>query len=326
MKKYLIIIGVLFLITSILITKNVFLAKKSSVEKIKINVRLKWIHQAQFAGFYLAREKGYYDDEGLDVTLNPGGPDISPTQTVLTGTDQFGVIGADQILLAREKNVPLKSIAVIYKQSPVAIASLEESRISSINDLKGKTVAVVYGKDEEVIYKALLEKNNINRSDIKEVPLLFDLSQITTKKVDAQIVYEINEPILLKQKDFNINLIKPRDYGINFYSDAIFTTDEMINNRSEIVSKFMRATTHGWEEAINNQSEAIDFVLKYNNTLNREHQSEFLKLSVPLIVKDSSFGFSDKDGWKNMQELMLKQGVIKNEVVLDDVFTNKYLY
>jgi ABC-type nitrate/sulfonate/bicarbonate transport system substrate-binding protein len=326
MKKYLTIIGVLLLITSIFATKNVFLAKNSSVEKIKINVRLKWIHQAQFAGFYVAREKGYYDDEGLDVTLDPGGPDISPTQTVLTGADQFGVIGADQILLAREKNVPLRSIAVIYKQSPVAIASLKESKITSASDFRGKTIAVVYGKDEEVIYKALLEKNNINRADIKEVPLLFDLSQLTTKKVDAQIVYEINEPILLRQKGFNISLIKPRDYGINFYSDTIFTTDKMINNQPEVVSKFMRATKRGWEEAINNQDEAINFVLKYNNSLNREHQSEFLKLSIPLIIKDSQFGFSEIDGWKNMQELMLKQGVMKKEVVLDDAFTNKYLY
>lgn len=326
MKKYLIIIGLLLLIASIFAAKNIFLAKKSSIERIKINVRLKWIHQAQFSGFYVAREKGYYNDEGLDVTLNPGGPDISPTQTVLTGTDQFGVIGADQILLAREKNVPLRSIAVIYKQSPVAISSLEESKITSASDLKGKTIAVVYGKDEEIIYKALLEKNNINRADVKEVPLLFDLSQLTTKKVDAQIVYEINEPILLKQKGFNINLIKPRDYGINFYSDTIFTTDEMINNQPEIVSKFMRATKKGWEEAINNQDEAINFVLKYNNSLNKEHQSEFLKLSIPLIIKDSQFGISDIDGWKSMQELMLKQGVMKKEVALDDAFTNKYLY
>lgn len=325
MKKYLIILGILLLSTSILIMKNEFSSEKSPVEKIKINVRLKWIHQAQFAGFYIAREKGYYDEEGLDVTLNPGGPDISPIQMVLSGTDSFGITGADQILLAREKGIPIVAVAVLYKNSPVALASLKEKNIRNPKDLENKKVAVVYGRDEEVIYRALLEKEKVDRDKIREVPLTFDLSQITTNKVDAQIVYEINEPILLDQKGFSVDLLKPRDYGINVYADTLFTTEDLINKNPDLVRKFVRSSMSGWREAIINPELATDVVLAANNTLNRDHQLRFLQLSIPLIQTDEKIGSSEKSKWEDLQSILINQGFMKAPIDVSQVFTNSFL-
>ena len=124
----------------------------------KISLRLKWIDQAQFAGYYFANSRGLYLDKNLKVEIYPGGPDISPVQMVITGVDNFGITGADQIILAREKGIPLVALAVLYKDSPVTIMSLEKKNIKTPKDLEGKKVEVVYGRDEEIIYKILLEK------------------------------------------------------------------------------------------------------------------------------------------------------------------------
>lgn len=328
MKKIIIsAIGFIFILISLfyLIPRLNPNKENSTPPLVKMSVRLKWIHQAQFAGYYFAKEQGLYKASGLDVELLPGGPDISPIQAVISGSSDFGIIGADQIMLAREKGVPIVAIAVIYKKSPVAIASLKKNNIHTPVDLKGKTIAIVYGKDEEVIYKALLDKESISRNQINEVPLTFDLSQITTGKVDAQIVYEMNEPVLLAQKGFEVNLIKPRDYGINLYSDTLFTTEKMIKEHPDIVKKFVGTTIKGWEGSFSNQQLAIDDVIKMNQTLNREQQEKFLELSAPLIKTDGKIGVSNLDGWISMQNTLIKYKAMNTSIDLSKVFTNQFI-
>lgn len=298
---------------------------KNIPQNTKASVRLKWLHQAQFAGFYVAKANGTYSAEGLNVEINSGGPEISPTQMVLSGTDDFGVVGADQLILAREKGVPLVALAVIYQKTPVALASLKDKNIVSPKQLEHKKVAIVYGRDEEVTYKALLGKENVDRSKIQEVPLTFDLNQLTENKVDAIIVYETNEPILLNQEGFDLNLIKPRDYGINYYADTLFTTEKMLKEHPEIVEKFVKSTIKGWEEALKNKNFAVDETLKINKTLNREHQMRLLEASETLIQNPDGIGRSGLQQWEELQNILLSQGVQNKKIDLNELFTNRYL-
>ena len=288
-------------------------------------MRLKWIDQAQFVGHYLANSEGLYTKEGLKVTVNAGGPDVSPIQMVVSGVDDFGITGADQILMAREKGVPIVAIAVIYKNTPVAIGSLKGKNILALKDLENKKVGLIYGRDEETIYRALIAKGAINKESINEVPLLSGLGQLTSGDIDAQILYEINEPILLEQQGFEVNLIKPRDYGLTFYSDTIFTTEDMINNHPEIVQGFLRATIMGWTKSFDDPKKAIDIVMGVNSTLDRTHQEKFLALSTPLINEDGKIGYSDKQVWENMQQILLDQKLLTSSVDIDKVFTNKFV-
>lgn len=326
MKKIIAVIFVLVLVaTGFFYFKPKDQTKENTQSMTNLSVRLKWLDQSQFAGYYYAKEQGFYESAGLNVDLLPGGPDVSLIQAVTSGSSDFGIIGADQIILAREKGVPVVAAAVIYKKTPVALASLKKSNIKTFADLKGKTVAIVYGKDEEMIYKALLDKESISRDQIKEVPLVFDLSQITTGKVDAQIVYEMNEPVLLVQKGFDIDLIKPRDYGINFYADTLFTTEKMVKEHPETVKKFVNATVKGWEEALKNQPLAVDYVMKRNGTLDREHQTKFLELSAPLVLADGKIGISDPAEWENMQNNLIKYGAMSNRIDVFRAFTNQFI-
>ena len=124
-----------------------------------VTLRLKWLNQAQFAGFYVAKEKAFYKSEGLDVNIQPGGPDFPAVQMVTGGNEQFGVTGADQILIARSKGVPVVALAVIYRRNPFVLFSLAKSGIKAPTDYVGKNVGVKIGGNEELIYRAVLAKS-----------------------------------------------------------------------------------------------------------------------------------------------------------------------
>jgi len=327
MKKFaLIAIFIILAFAEFFVVKNKRLVDNKNSEQVKkISLRLKWLDQAQFAGFYVARNEGLYKDKGLEVTINPGGPEISPVQMVVSKVDNFGITGADQIILAREKGVPVVALAVIYKDTPVAIGSLKKNAITFPKSLEGKKVGLIYGRDEETIYRALLAKEKINSKSINEVALLAGLSQLTTGEIDAQILYEINEPILLAQQGFEVNLIRPRDYGIQFYADVLFTTEDMIKENPEEVKNFVQASLEGWKLVFEDPEKAINETLSVNSSLDRNHQTKFLELSKPLITGKGETGYSDREVWERMQDTLLSQGLLENPVDIDKVFTNSFL-
>ncbi|MBU4274742.1 ABC transporter substrate-binding protein [Patescibacteria group bacterium] len=330
MKKkiiYIVIIVVIIVVVGFLSyesLKNERLMGEQGNKLEKVSLRLKWVDQAQFAGYYLTKSQGLYERKGLEVEISPGGPDISPAQMVAAGVNNFGITGADQIILVRAKGVPLVALAVLYKDSPVTILSLKEKGIESPKDLEGKKVAVVYGRDEEVIYRALLAKEGVDSSKIDEVPSMPSPTEVIYS-VDARVGYELNCPILLNLMGYEVNLIKPRDYGIRFYGDTLFTTEKMIKENPELVRNFVKASIDGWKMALQNPEMAIDEVLKINSTLNREHQSRFLAASVPIIIGRGEIGYSEKKVWEEIQDTLIAQGMLKDAVDIDKVFTNEFL-
>ncbi|HOI59894.1 MAG TPA: ABC transporter substrate-binding protein [Candidatus Pacearchaeota archaeon] len=129
MKKFLLISIVCIVIISIAFFLLINKDKNRDDGLKEVSIRLKWLDQAQFAGYYVADSKGYYKDNGLSVEINPGGPNISPIQMVINGTDDFGITSGNQIILARDQGVPIVAIAVIYQKSPISIVSLKEKNI-----------------------------------------------------------------------------------------------------------------------------------------------------------------------------------------------------
>lgn len=299
-------------------------SNKSSVP-YKTSVRLKWLDQAQFSGLYWAKDQGLYAKKNVNVSLAPGGPDVSPIQTVANGSNDFGIIGADQILLAREKGVPVVALAVIYQDTSVAVATLKSSGITQAKDLEGKKVAVAYGRDEEVVYKAMLKNAKVDRSSIKESPLNFSISQIATGETDGQIVYENNEPVSLKQQGYDVNLIKPRDYGVNFYADTLFTTEKMIKEHPDVVRSVVTATLEGWKQSFKNVDKAAGIIKKQNPSLDLQGQKQSLTLLKPLILRDGKVGQSSPKKWKAMEDILIEQSVMKKRVELDKAYTQDFL-
>jgi NitT/TauT family transport system substrate-binding protein len=286
-----------------------------------VTVRLKWFNQAQFAGFYVAEEKGFYKSAGLDVNIQPGGPDFPAVQMVTGGSEQFGVTGADQILIARSKGVPIVALAVIYRRNPFVMFSLQKSGIKTPADWIGKKVGVKIGGNEELIYRAVLAKAKIDKSQLTEIPVKFDIAPLLTGAIDVWPGYLINEVLTAEEKGFLVNIVYPSDYGIDFYADTLFTTEAMLKSKPDVVRNFVDATLKGWNTAIAAPEEAAKITVKYGDKLTYGHELAMMKASVPLLKPDTRpVGFMDAAGWTSAQKLLLDAGFQKEPIDIAKAF------
>ena len=289
-----------------------------------VTVRLKWFNQAQFAGFYVAQDKGLYKSANLNVNIQPGGPDFPAVQMVAGGNEQFGVTGADQILIARSKGVPVVAVAVIYRRNPFVLFSLAKSGIKTPADYVGKKVGVKIGGNEELIYRAVLAKAGIDKSKLTEIPVKFDITPLLTGDIDVWPGYLINEVLAAKEKGFDVNIVSPPDYGIDLYADTLFTTEKMLKEKPDVVHKFVDATLKGWNDAIAAPEEAARITVKYGDKLTYDHELAMMKASIPLLKPDGKpVGAMDEAGWSAAQKLLIGAGFQKEPVNIAQAFSAK---
>lgn len=322
MKKLLKIALLSMIVCVVALNMNGFAASK------KVVVRLKWVNQAQFAGFYAAQEKGYYKQAGLDVEIRPGGSDFPAVQMVTSGSEDFGVTGADQILLSRVQGAEIVAISVIYKQTPFSLMTLKKSGITKMKDLIGKKVAVKLGGNEELTYRLMLRKAGIAANSIEEFPVKYDISPLLSGQVVAFPGYSINETLAAGELGYAVNEIKPADYGINLYADTLFTTQKVIEKDPRMVKAFTQATMKGWQYAINHPDEAASFGLKYDNQLKIAHEKAMMKASLPFLhVGSGKLGVMDTKAWSELQDELVDTGFLKANQKADVIkaFTNKFV-
>ncbi len=342
-KRFVLLWCVFLLLVATLIIFSCVKPAEEDLTRAK-SVRLKWLHQSQFAGFYVAQQKAFYKNAGIEAILNPGGIDFPAIALVLNRSDDFGVTGADQIIKARTEDKPVVAIAVIYKRTPFCVFAWKESGIKRITDMKDKIVGVKYGGNEEFTYRAMLSKaleiGELDEKDIikdgkiiklkKEIPVKYDLTPFLNDEVHVWPGYSINEPLLAEEKTGKkVNIISPSDYGLILYADVLFTTEDMIKKYPEVVRKVVRATMDGWKYAIDpkNFKETVNYVLRYAMWSNYEHELSMIDTSVKLVYPNSEeniFIMREED-WQNLQEIMLDYGFIDKPVEIEKCFTNEFI-
>jgi NitT/TauT family transport system substrate-binding protein len=297
---------------------------QSSKALASMSVRLKWLHQSQFAGFYSAVAQRYYDDAGLKVTLDPGGPDSPSVQLVASGSATFGVAGADQILLAREKGVDVVAVAAIYRQTPFVLMTRSDSGLTTMKQLAGRKVGVKFGQSEEVTYRAMLAAAGMGKPD--EVPVKFDLGPFLNGGVDAFPGYSINEALAAGEAGAPVNVITPNSVGVNIYADTIFTTGSEIRNHPETVKAFVQATLKGWSWAVAHPDDAAALALTFDSSLKLPHEQAMMKASIPSISPDGqAIGAMDVSRWSALQDMLLDQGQMKQRQDVTKVFNTQFL-
>jgi ABC-type nitrate/sulfonate/bicarbonate transport system substrate-binding protein len=293
----------------------------------KITLRLKWIHQGQFAGFYVAKNKGFYDAQNIDLEIRAGGQNLNAIKLVAAGSDTFGVWGADQLIIAKAKNIPIKVIAVIYPISPVCFTSLKDSKIKTPKDFIGKRIGVQYGTNVETEYVSMLKKLNIDRTLMDEIPVQFNFQQLLEGKVDVWPSYVINEPILAYEKGFEVNVISPSEYGVKMYADTLFASEDILKNNPDLVYRFLKATIKGWVYSLEHPKEAAEAVLAYDGKLDMDHELRMIKAATPLVKPSNEYkiGWMKKDIWSEMKRELLEQKLLEKDIEIDSVFTMQFL-
>ncbi|WP_421919680.1 ABC transporter substrate-binding protein [Marinifilum sp.] len=282
----------------------------------KVRVQLKHYHQFQFAGYYAALHKGFYKNEGLDVKIIEGGT-FNVVDIVLNGDADYGISSID-ILIERINNKPVVLLASIFQSSPSIFLSLKESKINTAHDLINKKVMLLKEfRNPELL--AIFYKEGIRFDDLLRLSTTYDINDLINGKTDVINAYLTNEPYFLKEKNIPYSIISPKNYGIDFYGDGIFTTEEEINKNPERVDAFIRASKLGWEYALSNPDEIIDILINiYGVKKSKEHlkfESEQIK---KLILNDYiEIGHINPGRLDNIAKICAQMGMISPNYNLD---------
>ena len=297
----------------------------------RIKVQLKWVHQAQFAGFYMAIEKGYYADEGLEVVLIPGGNEVDRVRAITSGIVDVAVLSPEDIIIKRSHGVPLKALAAIYRRSAVVYLSRQGSGIHRPEDFIGKTIAAIdpHGslRDFQFQLKAMMKNLGIGVEGLKLVP--YDPAYIGFLEgtVDVTAAYITGGLVKIRQKGHHPNLILPGDYRVRFYSDTLATTDQMIAQQPARIHRFLRATLKGWKTAIGDPDATVDIVLKHALIKDRQLQTAMFDAMMPLVhTGDGNIGWMQANTWQEMHRVLVEQGIIDKPLdPIEQLYTMRFL-
>lgn len=283
-----------------------------------ITLQLRWMHQFQFAGYIMAKEKGFYQQQGLDVEIRPGGPGIASVTEVLHGQAQYGV-GNMEVLSLYQQGEPLIALATIYQHSPSILLVRQDSQIYTVKDLKGKRVMLFAGQNDPELLGMILSQG-LKPNDIERIETSADINDLITGKTDAFNAYLTNEPFLMQEQGVRVRIINPRNYGINFYSDVLFTTQSELNNHPARAEAFRQASLKGWYYALNHPEETIQVLVdKYQVKKSLNHLRYESNMVREMVMPDMvELGYMSEVRWQQMAEQLKQLGIISKIRSLDN--------
>ncbi|WP_158541395.1 MULTISPECIES: GGDEF domain-containing protein [unclassified Pseudomonas] len=275
-----------------------------------IDVQLRWKHQFQFAGYYAAIAQGYYREEGLEVRLHEGGPSVTPVEEVLSGRAQYGEANSE-LLYARLHGKPLVALAVIFQHSPSVLLARTDQQVRTVHDLIGKPVMLM-GEQTDADFLAMFRSEGIPLDKLNLLPSSYQIEDLANGKVTAFNSYLTNEPFYLQQRGVDYNVISPVTYGIDFYSDILFTSQAEIDEHPQRVEAFRRATLRGWRYAMDNPEQIIDLLInQYSVKKSRAHLQYEAQAMRPLVLSDLiEIGHMNPGRWQRMAETFLDLGMV----------------
>lgn len=297
----------------------------------KITVRLQWLHGAEFAGMYVAREKNYYKDAGLEVDLKEEEDGLDINKEVFNGVVDYGVSTPLEVILSRNKGHLVKSIAAIYQTSPYVIAATKSSNINNLADFKGKILGALGGNNEaNVTYKALLIAGGLTQSDAVIKNVDFDAVKVLKDHdADTADIYRTDQTFLLDQAKVEYTLVYPERYGLNTYGDMLVASDKKISENPEQTQAFVTATLKGWQYAIDHQDETLSILTKYENEAYKiaGYEKYVLTATAPLIRPTGNrvLGSMDFSVWNRILLSTDTAGLLKTSIEVQDLYTSQFL-
>jgi NitT/TauT family transport system substrate-binding protein len=236
----------------------------------KLTLQLKWVTQAQFAGYYVAKDKGYYKDAGLDVTIKAGGPDINPSQVIAGGGADVIVDWMPSALATREKGVPLVNIAQVFQTSGMQLTCRKDSGVKTPADFKGRTLGVWFFGNEYP-FLSWMDKLGLKTSGgadgVKVLKQGFNVDPLLQKQADCISTMTYNEYWQLidaGMKADQLLVFKYQDQGVATLEDGLYTTEKNLADpkMADKLARFVKASMKGWDDAVKNQADAVKIVLK----------------------------------------------------------------
>ena len=293
----------------------------------KTSVQLMWLDQFEFAGFYMAKEKGFYENLGLDVELKKFNIETDVTKEVIEKRADFGT-SSSSLLVDISENKDILLLGSIFQSSPLILLALKDSNINYIQDIKNKKVMLTKEQQKFATLQSMLISKGITLNDVQVLDHSFNIDDLINKKTDLMLSYTTNEPFLLKEKGYESQIFHPKDYGFDFYEELIFTTKEFAQNNPKLVKDFYKATIMGWEYAFNNIDETAKLIHKKYNPQNKSLESLIFEANE---MKKLAFDKNGKIGTITQERINLiintyrVMGLIKENLNSEDIIYTKHL-
>ena len=291
-----------------------------SKDLTKVTIQLSWFDQFQFAGYYMAKEQGFYKDAGLDVQILPFSLGMNIPKMVNDGDVDFA-IGRENLILEKAKYPKIIALAAIFQATPLVLLTTKDSGIDSFNKFENKKLMRTKDDGSEVSIKAMLASSKIDVKSIAQVEHSHNIYDLIDKKVDIISAYTSKAPYILQKEQIKYNIFYPKDYGFDMYSDFLITNIDKYNNDYNVVEKFKKASLKGWEYAYNNIEKSVDIIFEKYNTQNLSKEelifeaNELKKLSYLNI---SRLGDMKQEKVQRIYDLYNVMGYINNEFKIDN--------
>ncbi len=297
-------------------------------KEIKLNYRLKWKFNASVAGVIYADANGFFTQAGLKVSTKEGGPEKNAINELELNQTDFGVASADQVIHALSKGAKIVVIAQLFQVNPMQwIYRSDQPEIKTLADLKGRSIGITFGGNDEGIMNTLFAAAGITKEDVKITGAGFNHTPFLTKKVDVWPVYRNSQGVHLKDQlakaGEDVYFFNPADFGVNFVANSVITSKAMLKNNPGIVDKFLTALLKGWEEAMDPANEMMA-IAAVKNKDKGNNDTEIIKKQIIVtrkLIKPSAsikIGTIDIPAWKQTEQIMQKEKQIKKTINIEE--------
>ncbi|MEX1158215.1 MAG: ABC transporter substrate-binding protein [Thermomicrobiales bacterium] len=301
-----------------------------SGEMTEISLALDWYPWGNHTGIFMAIENGYFEEEGLDVTVQVPADPTTALQLVATGEDDFTISYQADVLYARSQGLEIQSIAALVQHPLNTIMALESSGISDPAGLEGKTVGVTGVPSDEAMLGAILGDAGLSLDDVEVVNVGFDLMpSLLGGSVDAIIGgYFVHESILAEQQGNPVVAMNVQDHGVpDYYELLMVTGDAFAEDNSEVVEGFVRALQRGYEAAAADMTAAVDALMTAYPETAEEVEREGIDLIVPLWTDGGAvaWGTQTEERWTTYHDWLRETGLLEEDVDVNEAFTNAFV-
>lgn len=293
----------------------------------EIRLPMGFIPNVQYAPFYVADERGYFEDEGISIQFDYSS-ETDGVALVGSGELEFSLASGEQVLLAREQGAPVVYVFAWWQDFPVAVTAMEQQGLQSPEDLAGMEVGIPGRFGASYIgFISLLRAGGLSEDDVQLDSIGFNqVEALAAGQDDAVVVYANNEPIQLRAQGYEIDVLRVSEY-VDLASNGVITNEQTIEENPELVEGMIRAVFQGVQDTIEDPEAAFRISMEYVEGLeeaDRATQMQVLETSIEFW-KAERLGFSEPEAWQNMQEVLLAMGLLADPIELEHAYTNQFL-
>ncbi len=295
----------------------------SAQELKKVTLQLSWFNQFQFAGYYMAKEKGFYEELGLDVEIRPFQFGLDIPKDVNDGKIDFAV-GRETLILEKIKNPNIVALYALFQSTPLILMSTKESGINNITDFSNKKIMTTIDDASEVSLKAMITSNKVKLDNLTFLKHTHNINDLLNKNTDIISAYISKAPFTLQKQGIEYNIFDPKKFGFDMYSDLLFTSQNLINDNLNTVLAFKKASLKGWEYAYTNIEESADVIFNKYNTEKLEKDEliyEGTELKKLSYFKTTNLGEIKKEKIQRIYDLYNVMGLVQNPIDI-----NKFVF